>query len=192
MQRNRIRKYVFFYLLPLSCGISLVADSKMELNDTAIRFGSVNANLPLKADFILQNKGNSDLKISMIRSTCPCVKTEFPKRISPGESGRIQLNIAPNSYLGDFSGKLYVISNDPASPKELLFNGYAKPLYHIQPSAESYLGKWKNGTQIRKEFKIQGERNIVWGKAQSKGTIPAETKLISAGKNNFKLHVSAK
>ena len=185
MAQNKTIIFITFFLL----AFQLPAAGKLEIKDRKIQFGSFDANTPLVASYQIRNVGDTVIRIAGIRSTCSCAKTEYPKSLQRGEDGIIHLKIAANSYSGDFSGKLYILSDDPASPAELCFSGTAVPLFTVSPSPELYLGKIRSGTRLRKIFRIKGRKGFSFGIPVTKGKSQVELKVSAGNANEFKAEV---
>lgn len=185
MLQNKIIIFISFFLW----AFLLPAAGKLEVKEGEIQFGSFDANTPLAASYQIRNAGNSVIRIVGIRSTCSCAKTEYPESIQAGADGMIHLKIAANSYSGDFSGKLYILSNDPASPAELCFSGTAVPLFTVSPSPELYLGKIRSGTRIKKIFRIKGRRNFSLGTPVAMGKRQVELRVSTQNANELEAEV---
>lgn len=147
--------FLWAFLLP--------AAGKLEVKEGKIQFGSFDANTPLAASYQIRNAGNSVIRIVGIRSTCSCAKTEYPESIQAGADGMIHLKIAANSYSGDFSGKLYILSNDPASPAELCFSGTAVPLFTVSPLTGALPRKNKKRYTNQKDIQNQRQKEFFIG-----------------------------
>ena len=185
MIQNKIIIFISFFLW----GFLLPAAGKLEVEDGKIQFGSFEANTPLAASYQIRNGGDSVIRITGIRSTCSCAKVEYPESLQAGEDGMIHLKIAANSYSGDFFGKLYILSNDPASPTELYFSGTAVPLFTVSPSPELYLGKVRSGTRLNKIFRIKGRRNFSLGTPVSRGERRVELRVSTQNANEFEAEI---
>ena len=61
-----------------------------------------------------KNIGQESLLIKMVKSTCSCINAEpETKRLEPGQSSYINLELDTTDYLGKMSRTITVISNDP-------------------------------------------------------------------------------
>jgi hypothetical protein len=69
-------------------------------------------------DFIVQNKGNADLKIKNVSTGCSCTVASYPRQIPAGGEGRISVKVSTNGYGGKTVRRTVVVStNDPKQPK---------------------------------------------------------------------------
>jgi hypothetical protein len=108
---------------------------QMVLGETVHDFGKTFENQPLTHTFVIQNKGESSLKIEDVDPDCACTVARYDKAIPPGGQGEITLTIKPYSVIHQFRKKTVVRTNDPEQPEVLLvLRGVAQPLIEIQPS----------------------------------------------------------
>src|SRR4051794_3351233 len=67
------------------------------------------------------NKGEADLELSMISSTCMCTIAKFKEGakavVKPGESTEIALEWKTNNAVGDYSKGATIGTNDPSLPE---------------------------------------------------------------------------
>ncbi|MGA2171598.1 MAG: DUF1573 domain-containing protein [Sedimentisphaerales bacterium] len=81
-------------------------------------FGQVTPGSASNCEFKFQNKGTGILKISDIGKTCGCtVSTLDKKDYAPGEEGTVKVQYTADSGVGVRTRNLYVLSNDPNTPK---------------------------------------------------------------------------
>ncbi len=90
---------------------------KISFEDESFYFGKTKSRDKIEHDFKFTNKGNSDLIIRKIRSTCGCT-TVAPEKtvIKPGETSSFKAIFNPGSRKGVQTKSIYVISNDPKNP----------------------------------------------------------------------------
>jgi hypothetical protein len=69
----------------------------------------------------LTNKGRQSLEFRKIQGNCECLKIEFPKTtLEPGESMELSLTLNPIGRKGIDQRNIYVFSNDPVNPVQLI------------------------------------------------------------------------
>lgn len=69
----------------------------------------------------LHNRGKSNLEIRKIQGNCECLLLEIPKTtITPGESITLKVTFDPKGRLGIDQRNIYIFSNDPVNPVQLL------------------------------------------------------------------------
>ena len=65
-------------------------------------------------DFLVKNTGLSPLEIKNVRPTCGCTLAgDWPKRLQPGESGIIPIQLKTDNFRGPITKSVRVESNDP-------------------------------------------------------------------------------
>jgi hypothetical protein len=85
-------------------------------------FGTVPRGPELQYNFTFSNKGNSDLQIERVQTSCGCTgatvgeKTEYKKN----ESGEIRVNFSTQGREGHQEKTIIVYSNDPLNPQKAL------------------------------------------------------------------------
>jgi hypothetical protein len=93
-------------------------------------FGKIGPGTSHKADYEFKNEGASVLLVNRIQSTCGCSKPTLikdgkrspmplkePVSFAPGELGQIEVTFKAPVTKGNVKKSLYVLSNDPASPR---------------------------------------------------------------------------
>jgi hypothetical protein len=69
----------------------------------------------------LTNKGHQILEIRKIQGNCECLKIEAPKdQLNPGESMELSLTLDPIGRKGIDQRNIYLFSNDPINPVQLI------------------------------------------------------------------------
>lgn len=69
----------------------------------------------------LTNKGRRLLEIRKIQGNCECLKIEAPKdELEPGESMELSLTLDPIGRKGIDQRNIYIFSNDPVNPVQLI------------------------------------------------------------------------
>jgi hypothetical protein len=90
-------------------------------NDT-INIGHLKGDEPVTCRFKITNRGNSDLIIRAVKSSCGCTAAMPEKNILiPGEYTYIDALFDPEGRNGSFLHAVTVITNDPDNYKKLLF-----------------------------------------------------------------------
>jgi len=85
-------------------------------------FGSVPADTKVEHDFILTNKGKSDLYVRKVNASCGCTAVQPSKTvISPGESTVIKVLFNTQGRSGADKKAITVITNDPRNSKTVLW-----------------------------------------------------------------------
>jgi hypothetical protein len=91
---------------------------KIIFEQTMHDFGAVAPGSLTPCKFKFKNKGVGTLKISEVTKTCGCTVFELVKReYAPGEEGVIDVGYTADKTSGPRTRHLYVLSNDPVSPR---------------------------------------------------------------------------
>lgn len=96
-------------------------------------FGDVGPSSSQKANYTFENAGTTALLVENIQSTCGCsrptlikdgkrytVPLKEPVPFEPGQSGKVEVTYKAGSTKGVVSKNLYIITNDPATPRAQL------------------------------------------------------------------------
>jgi uncharacterized protein DUF1573 len=96
-------------------GAQQKAAPKLALDSFEHSFGTIKAGTPLKHTFKVKNDGNADLEISNVSPSCGCTTTNYDKKIAPGQTGSITLEIdKTDNYSGEVVKTADVTTNDPS------------------------------------------------------------------------------
>jgi len=102
----------------------------------------------------VRNAGGSELVIEGARSACECFKAAFDrKRIAPGQSAAMTVNIRTLKRRGETEDKVAAISNDPAGPKLLTVRFEVADELAVVPS-RLHLGVARPGETVRRRVKL--------------------------------------
>lgn len=83
-------------------------------NTTNHSYGSVQEGNPVEFDFVVQNKGKSDLIIRKVKASCGCTTVQPEKSLlKTGETTTIKAIFRTNGFTGSQSKSITVITNDP-------------------------------------------------------------------------------
>ncbi len=89
--------------------------------DSVYDFGSIDPGSKNNGSFKFKNEGVGVLKITRIKSTCGCTVPQLKKKeYLPDESGVINVTFKPGQRKGLQSKSIYVLSNDPVTPRSKL------------------------------------------------------------------------
>lgn len=86
-----------------------------------INLGTINSNEVQTHLINIINKGQETLEIRKIQGNCECIQTELTKNsIAPGESLELKVVFDPKGRFGIDQRNIYLFSNDPVNPVQLL------------------------------------------------------------------------
>ncbi|NLX13021.1 MAG: DUF1573 domain-containing protein, partial [Phycisphaerales bacterium] len=115
---------------------------RLQVDNPKHDFGTTWIDQELKHVFKISNTGNAPLEIQRIIPGCGACTTvgEHSRRLEPGGSGVIPLEMITNKLTGRYSKTLQVRSNDPVSPvTTLTLSGECKWYVGIQPNYVSFM-----------------------------------------------------
>lgn len=113
-----------------------------------------------KGQFEFTNVGKTVLRIDNVQSTCGCTVPELTKKeYEPGESGVVTFTFHAPAYPGNTTKHLYIISNDPRTPRaELTIKAKVEVKVTAEPTEVSlFLNKDNAGMP---EIKIKSLDNV--------------------------------
>jgi hypothetical protein len=91
---------------------------KIVFEKTTHDFGSVAPGSLNPCKFKFKNEGQGVLKISEVTKTCGCTVFSLDKKdFAPGEEGSVDVSYNADKATGQRTRHLYVLSNDPVSPR---------------------------------------------------------------------------
>ena len=86
-----------------------------------IDLGEISSNTVRRQTVVLTNLGKQDLEIREIQENCACLVLEYPKNVLlPGEKMELNLVFDPIGRKGIDQRNIYIFSNDPVNPVQLL------------------------------------------------------------------------
>jgi hypothetical protein len=98
------------------------ASPVVSFDTTTYDFGSVPVNTHVEHDFVMTNKGKSDLYVRKLNASCGCTAAQPSKTIiAPGESTVIKVVFNTQGRNGSEKKAITVITNDPRQSKTILW-----------------------------------------------------------------------
>ncbi|MCK9343766.1 MAG: DUF1573 domain-containing protein [Massilibacteroides sp.] len=183
--------------------------------ESAYNFGEIyEENGPISHTFIIFNKGNGNLVISRVTSSCGCTKPEWnPAPIAPGDSSEVTVTYDPAHRPGPFHKMIYLYGNQTNGRYvDLLIKGFVR---HRPPkpkvvypyaigdlklsSKKIYYNALRNNEQEEKKIQIKNGGTTVLdlkiGKTPSYLTVKCKPMVLvpdSKGEISFLLDASKK
>ena len=100
--------------------------TEIHIDKSKINLGDINLNKIYKDSIRITNRGNTDLYISEIESSCECTQVEYEKlSLAPSESTCLYITFRPEGK-GYFERYVSIHCNIANSPIEILINGRVK------------------------------------------------------------------
>jgi len=176
----------------LLVGISIFAGPVICVDKKRIDFGKYPANVEKHYTFKLTNTGDSLLKITKVRKTCGCSRTDLKaNELLPGKSTELTVYIKSESVAGPFNKTVFVQNNDPKTKYLMLsLNGNSVPLVNVKPKNKIYAGTLKPDKEWKQEFILElSQKAAEFDKPQIDGH-PASITLDKVSDMKYKLTLS--
>ena len=91
------------------------------MSQKIIQLGEISSNTVQRSSVTLTNSGKENLEIRKVQGNCPCLITEYPKSLLlPGEKMDLNLVFDPVGRKGIDQRNIYIFTNDPVNPVQLL------------------------------------------------------------------------
>jgi hypothetical protein len=111
---------LFDYFAPVSKS-DLEIVPQLLLDRKVIDLGEISSNSVQRQVVVLTNLGKVELEIRKVQVNCACLEIEYPKTsLSPGEKMELNLVFDPIGRKGIDQRNIYIFSNDPVNPVQLL------------------------------------------------------------------------
>ena len=111
---------LFDYFAPVSKS-DLEIVPQLLLDRNVIDLGEISSNSVQRQVVVLTNLGKVELEIRKVQVNCACLEIEYPKTsLSPGEKMELNLVFDPIGRKGIDQRNIYIFSNDPVNPVQLL------------------------------------------------------------------------
>ena len=95
-------------------GKAMPAAPKIALDEREHNFGRVREGEVMSHTFKIKNEGAAELVIHNVSPACGCTASDFPRKLSPGEEGKITLAVKTAGMNGKNDRYADIISNDTA------------------------------------------------------------------------------
>ncbi|HKQ74193.1 MAG TPA: DUF1573 domain-containing protein [Blastocatellia bacterium] len=95
-------------------GKTASAAPKLVVEETEYRFDRVKEGEEVSHTFKIKNEGAAELIIHNVSPACGCTASDFPKKLAPGEEGKVTLAVRTAGMNGKTERYAEVISNDSA------------------------------------------------------------------------------
>jgi hypothetical protein len=122
---------------------NVLAGPSIFMPETKFDFGEVNEGVEITHEFIVENKGNADLRILKVSPDCGCTVARFDRVIPPGGKGKVRLDLNLTGYKGRVSKTSTLECNDPSQQSwKLVMHGTVKSFIEVRPgSSVSFRGR---------------------------------------------------
>ncbi len=103
--------------LPKATAEPAKGEPKIEFASMVYDFGKVGPGQKMVGEFKFTNAGDAPLKISQVEKCCGAVTKLDKQELAPGESGTLNVQYTSSRMPGAMMKRLYVNSNDKATPR---------------------------------------------------------------------------
>lgn len=177
-----------------------IAVADIHLEEEAFDFGVIKEGENASHKFTINNKGNKELIIEKVRTTCGCTSSMLgSKNVPPGGTTEVELIYNSKGRPGGFSKAAYIHSNDPDEPqKKLTISGRVeKQLKPAEISLEESVDVGVIGAGGKKEIELKianaGDQDLIIteikeGQLTTTGDSPPT--IAGGGSYNLKLSIS--
>jgi hypothetical protein len=94
-----------------------IAAPDMQFAERTFDFGEVYQGEKVPHVYSFENRGDSDLIIDRVRSSCGCTAVLLSdKTVAPGDKGEIKASFDSTRFRGAINKTIYLYSNDPVNP----------------------------------------------------------------------------
>jgi hypothetical protein len=108
----------------------------IEMTSTEYNFGRLKAGAIIHHEFTFTNKGNANLSVTNVLSSCGCLSsTNWSRDIPPGQQGRVPFSFNSSNMSGDFYRTLTISTSDPTRPTIMLsIKGIVEAKIQVTPA----------------------------------------------------------
>ncbi len=126
---------VFLFVLIGAVGAA-VAAPKIVLSTDRFDLGIMNQNETAEREVMVSNRGDEDLFLSELHSSCPCTVAELgSESLAPGESTTLSIHLHSRTFEGDIVKEVIFSTNDPDLPEaEVAMAAFINAPIKVEPS----------------------------------------------------------
>jgi hypothetical protein len=166
------------------------------VSQKVFHFGTILEGVEVPHDFIIENRGDSTLKVLKVQSNCACAVASFTKEVPPGGSGKISVLFDSKGSGGqDVEHKIRVETDDPINNGviDLAVTGHVDPILIIAPEVVILSGK--DGETLEAEVMISHDSRhplkVISAEAK-KGNIAVQlAEVKDSGQNKYRIKVTS-
>jgi hypothetical protein len=128
---------------------------RLALDEAVFDFGTVDRGVRVDHSFRLPNRGDAELRIDHVKSSCGCTVAVISDRVvPPGGEGRVAVSLDTARLAGRATKTVTVYTNDPSAPVVgLSLTGQVTADVVLTPSP-LYLGRIRRGEPVRRDVGI--------------------------------------
>ncbi len=152
---NRI--WIYVLVTSLALPLSAIGTPVIVADEPEFNFGEQSNNQSIDHTFVIRNDGDSELRITNVRSSCGCTVGNITAReIPPGETSEITASYNLRGRRGRQRSVLTIESNDPEQRHlRLIMSGYAMEPLSVRPSSVVF-GQVAQGHRSLRQVELTG------------------------------------
>jgi Protein of unknown function (DUF1573) len=174
---------------------SSAASPRIQFASSVFDFVKVSQGELVRHDFVFTNTGLATLEISSVRPGCGCTSAgNWDKRIEPGHTGVIPLQLNSAGFSGEIVKRTVVVCNDPVQTNIVLeMTGTVWKAFEITPASVVFSVLRREQTNQTKLVKIVSQLEApvkLWELESTDAAFQGELKTVKPGKE-FELLITA-
>ncbi|MBN1907831.1 MAG: DUF1573 domain-containing protein [Deltaproteobacteria bacterium] len=124
------------------------------VDEKLFNFGTILEGTDVPHNFIIENRGDSTLRVLKVKSNCACAVASFTEEVAPGSKGTISVIFDSRGSGGqDVEHKIRVETDDPDKGEiDLAIAGHVDPILIIRPDVVILSGR--EGEDLKAEVLI--------------------------------------
>jgi len=141
----------------LAAGAAAAAEprSRLVIEESVFDFGVVDQGAKVEHTFQLANRGDGELRIDHVKSTCGCtVGVVSAREVPPGGTGRVTVTLDTDRLVGHSTKVVTVYTSDPDAPAAALTLTGQVSVDLVMTPNPLYLGRLRRGDLTRREVLI--------------------------------------
>lgn len=166
------------------------------VSEKVFNFGTILEGVEVPHDFLIENRGDSTLRVLKVQSNCACAVASFTKEIPPGSKGKISVLFDSKGSGGqDVEHKIRVETNDPINNGaiDLAVTGHVDPLLIIEPEVVIISGK--EGETLEAEVLISHDSRhplkVISAEAKRGNIAVHLTEVKDSGQSKYRVKVTS-
>ncbi len=142
-------------LVALAARVAADGGPRLAVDQAVFDFGTVERGARVDHTFRLLNRGEGELRIDHVKSSCGCTVAVLSERVVPqGGEGRVAVSLDTGRLAGRTTKTVTVYTNDPAAPVVGLSLAGQVSVDLVVTPTPLYLGRVRRGDAVRREVVI--------------------------------------
>jgi hypothetical protein len=121
MKRSLLFIAVLWLVLQIGMSGAFASGPKIQLDEEMFDFGTIKQGEEVTHEFIFNNKGDSDLVITDVKTSCGCTAAvTSSKTLAPGDSGTLKVTFNSKGRSGPQTKTATIVTNDSEKPRVVI------------------------------------------------------------------------